>query len=50
MKRKEGFYWIKTFSDRWEPAEWSVDGWWTIGEEHYFRDEDFKEIGEEIVR
>jgi len=47
--RKEGFYWIKTFSDRWEPAEWSEDGWWVIGSEDFLvEDTHFKEIGEEI--
>ena len=49
-KRKDGFYWIKTFDNRWEPAEWSQGVWWAIGDEDYLYDSDFKEIGEEIIR
>ena len=51
MTRKDGFYWIKTYSDEWEPAEWHKDGWRTIGEESFHvGDDHFKEIGSEIRR
>jgi len=56
MKRKNGFYWVKTFAITWakEPGKWTVAEYenkkWFIGRSCY-TETDFAEIDErKIVR
>lgn len=47
-KRKEGYYWVKLFSNVWVVGKWDyIMAYWTIqGSELIWSDSDFKKINE----
>ena len=49
--RESGFYWVKD-GERWGVARFYCDTglWLTVGDDAYFVDGDFSEIGERIER
>lgn len=53
MKRNDGFYWVLTWDDKWEPAEYVGDGdgdcWIVLGKSDVsIGDTHFKQVGCQI--
>lgn len=49
MGRKEGYYWVKLPHNEFEPAKYTVSGFWLLNGKMYFEDSDFAEINERMI-
>lgn len=51
MDRKQGYYWVKLphNDSEFEPAKYTVSGFWLLNGKMYYEDADFAEIDEKMI-